>query len=304
MKRLLSFILVGWTLALCLAVPAYSAEQYRYIGDVDGDDAVTILDATAIQKYLVSIHPFSKLQKYLGDVDNSKTTDILDATLIQKKLASIPAPFYRERINSWKSEIYSIESSNLDGAYLTDTQYIFTINATAYPIPDDYRILVDDDVIQENGENKSFSYTFSETGVHSIRAYCFGAFGSIDTCLLKVIVTDPNASEKPTVDTVLFDRATGKVEASASGGTAPYRYCYTIRQVPPPPPEPEVSGGYEFVFKEEQDGSYYLYCDFCDGEEVYVPVYHLTKNLYYQLEVQALDSKGVISEVKSIYIQK
>lgn len=306
MKKILSILLIAAIFATAVSIPVSAAESYRYIGDVDGDDAVSVIDATWIQKHLASLETLTNLQKFLGDVDNSHTTDILDATLIQKKLANLIVGFYRERIQSWKSEIYRIESTNTDSAYLLNTEYTFTLATSNYPIADEYRVLVDGNVVFDHSERKEFSYTFTEAGVHYIRTYCYGAWGNIDSCVMQLIVIDPNTKEKPQISTIDYDKATGRADVSASGGKAPYLYCYTIRQVPPPPPEygPEYTAGAEFVFKTEPDGSYYLYCDFCDGIEVYVPTSLLSNNLYYQLEVQALDSAGALSEVKSIYIQK
>ena len=305
MKKIISVLLIVTIAVFAIPASFTAAESYRYIGDVDGDDTVSILDATLIQKQLASLHSFTKWQKNLGDVDNSQTTDIIDATLIQKRLASLVEGFYKERIQSWKSEIYGIESINSENTYLLNTQYSFSISATQRPIPDDFQVLVDQKVILEKGEETSFTCTVTETGVHHIRAYCYGAWGNIDSCLLTIIVTDPDTAAKPSVDKIVYDSSTGLINVTASGGTAPYQYCYTIRQVPPPPPEhgPEFTDA-SFVFKMDTDGSYYLYCDFCDDPDVHVPTYHLSKDLYYQLEVQALDQKGALSQVKSIYIQK
>ena len=293
-------------LMLSVGISANAQTTYRYIGDVDGDDLVSILDATLVQKQLASLQSFSKLQKFLGDVDNSKTTDIIDATMIQKKLASLIDCFYKERIQSWNAEIYGIESSNSDSSYLLNTKYSFSVSATQRPIPDDFRVLVDQEVVLDKCEETSFTYTFSEAGIHYIRAYCFGAFGGVDSYLLTVIVTDPDIVEKPEIEKINYNKATGQVDVVVSGGTAPYQYSYTIRQVPPPPPEvgPNYVTSSEFVFKNDVDGTYYLYCDFCSGIDVFVPTYLLEPKLSYTLEAQVIDSSGVLSDVKTIYIQR
>ncbi|MBQ3417762.1 MAG: starch-binding protein [Ruminococcus sp.] len=59
------------------------------LGDVDGDNVVSVLDATMIQKHLASILTLTAEQKQAGMVENGKTISVIDATLIQKKLASI-----------------------------------------------------------------------------------------------------------------------------------------------------------------------------------------------------------------------
>lgn len=65
---------------------------HKYIyGDVDLNDAVTIADATMIQKYLSKFTTFSDVQKVLADVSDDSSITIKDATLIQKYLAKISA---------------------------------------------------------------------------------------------------------------------------------------------------------------------------------------------------------------------
>ena len=306
MKKRFSILLMLAALIVSVGIPANAQTTYRYIGDVDGDDTVSILDATLVQKQLASLQSFSKLQKFLGDVDNSKTTDIIDVTMIQKKLASLIDSFYKERIQSWSAEIYGIESSNSGNTYLLNTEYTFSVSATQRPVPDDFRVLVDREIVLDKSEEASFAYTFTEAGVHYIRAYCFGAFGGVDSYLLTVIVTDPDIVEKPEIERIDYNKATGQVDVAVSGGTAPYQYSYTVRQVPPPPPEagPNYVTSSDFVFRNDIDGTYYLYCDFCSGVDVFVPTYLLEPKLSYTLEAQVIDQSGVLSDIKTIYIQR
>lgn len=63
----------------------------EYLGDVDGDGNVSILDATYIQRYLASLpNPFFEATR--ADVDGDDSITILDATHIQRWLASLPCP--------------------------------------------------------------------------------------------------------------------------------------------------------------------------------------------------------------------
>lgn len=69
-----------------------SAEPTSYIlGDVDGDDEVTIIDATCIQRKLASI-PTAKYIEEAADADEDGEVTIIDATCIQRHLAQLPAP--------------------------------------------------------------------------------------------------------------------------------------------------------------------------------------------------------------------
>ena len=63
----------------------------RLLGDVDGDNVVTIFDATAVQKKLVS-QPNTVVCEAAADVDGDNVITIFDATAIQKSLVSMPCP--------------------------------------------------------------------------------------------------------------------------------------------------------------------------------------------------------------------
>ena len=56
------------------------------LGDVDGDGGITILDATAIQRFLVNLPNATFIQR-AADADGDGETTILDATMIQRYLA-------------------------------------------------------------------------------------------------------------------------------------------------------------------------------------------------------------------------
>ncbi len=60
---------------------------YGYIGDVDGDDDVSIYDVSAIQLYVAQNSEFIAIQKMLADIDFDGEISILDATQIQRYLA-------------------------------------------------------------------------------------------------------------------------------------------------------------------------------------------------------------------------
>ncbi len=59
------------------------------IGDVNGDNTVSIKDATQIQKSIASLVQLSDKEKLLADVNNNGRVDIKDATCIQKYAARL-----------------------------------------------------------------------------------------------------------------------------------------------------------------------------------------------------------------------
>ena len=72
----------------------------RLIGDIDGDDELTIIDATVIQRCEASImdypaddevkYTYSDEPRYYSDFNRDGERDILDATCIQRYLADMP----------------------------------------------------------------------------------------------------------------------------------------------------------------------------------------------------------------------
>lgn len=74
---------------------AASAESIL-LGDANGDGAVTIVDATAVQMWLAEYPTSGSFSKTAADVDGNGEIEITDATLIQKWLAELAPPY---RIN-------------------------------------------------------------------------------------------------------------------------------------------------------------------------------------------------------------
>ncbi len=61
------------------------------VGDVDGNGAVTIVDAVRIQQHLAGIDP-GQFDEELADVDRDGTVGIVDAVLVQQTLAGLRTP--------------------------------------------------------------------------------------------------------------------------------------------------------------------------------------------------------------------
>ncbi|MBQ6153074.1 MAG: dockerin type I repeat-containing protein [Ruminococcus sp.] len=87
-------ILTVTAMLLCMSVFFVSAKTVTYRkGDADGDNTVTILDATTVQKRLATLigDPDGMLT-IRGDIDGDGL-NVLDATYIQKYLASLSIPY-------------------------------------------------------------------------------------------------------------------------------------------------------------------------------------------------------------------
>ena len=84
-------ILTVISLLMCMSVFFASAKMITYLkGDADGDNSISILDATVIQKTLASIiFDTDGMISLRGEIGGDGL-DITDATYIQKYLAQIP----------------------------------------------------------------------------------------------------------------------------------------------------------------------------------------------------------------------
>ena len=67
----------------------YAVDSKYLLGDSDGDDSVTIVDATVIQRHLAEI-PTAVYIEAAADADQDGQVTIVDATCIQRWLAELP----------------------------------------------------------------------------------------------------------------------------------------------------------------------------------------------------------------------
>ena len=66
-------------------------EKPHLLGDVDGDDNISIVDATFIQRHLASIPIPFEFNEKVSDSDEDGIISIMDATYIQRWLANLKA---------------------------------------------------------------------------------------------------------------------------------------------------------------------------------------------------------------------
>jgi len=101
------------------------AEQIL-IGDADLNGKIAIVDASAIQRHLVSLHKFTSKSKKTADVDMNGSINIVDATLIQQYLVEIIA-------NGSKCGQY-VDYSNGDAVLPTQPNTVPTEASTTKPV--------------------------------------------------------------------------------------------------------------------------------------------------------------------------
>ena len=64
-----------------------NAQEY-FLGDIDGDGEVSVLDATYIQKY-IALLPVPEYELAAADTEGDGEISVLDATLIRKWIAML-----------------------------------------------------------------------------------------------------------------------------------------------------------------------------------------------------------------------
>ena len=89
-KRIISVLLIA--VLLCGAVmgsmiSSHAAELY---GDVDGDDDVTIIDVTMIQRHLAGVIRLDEAAQRRGDVDADEDMTVIDPAVSLRHHRQIP----------------------------------------------------------------------------------------------------------------------------------------------------------------------------------------------------------------------
>lgn len=88
MRKVLIFIIAAAIFASVFAVGCLASENSYdpyILGDVDGDEAVDVVDATFIQRYATHIKiNISESQLMHGDIDGDGDVSAVDATFIQR----------------------------------------------------------------------------------------------------------------------------------------------------------------------------------------------------------------------------
>lgn len=67
--------------------------QSALLGDVNGDGIITVVDVTAVQRYIAQMDSLMDVYVSAADVNGDGTVDIIDATVLQKYLAEFELPY-------------------------------------------------------------------------------------------------------------------------------------------------------------------------------------------------------------------
>ena len=126
------------------------------LGDVDGDNEISVIDVTYLQRSLSGLEIPFEIDERVADVDGNGSVEIIDATCLQRWLAHLPSV---DGIGKPIDDgVDDIESSALIGswAYEEDENFVYTFNPDGTGTYEVY------------GEKLSFTYTDNGTSVEMV----------------------------------------------------------------------------------------------------------------------------------------
>ncbi|MBQ7132938.1 MAG: dockerin type I repeat-containing protein [Ruminococcus sp.] len=185
MKKIIALLLALVFLMSVATVSAFALDPkpYKY-GDVSGDDAVTVGDATIIQRHLAKVVTLSDFRYSLADVNDDGNVNVVDATFIQQYVAKIITEIPREPIFVLSVvNISSVTRSVPDSRVVGGTEVSFTVHSTFNLEPDvNSRLSYEYDLKSttapsikhfEATDSNVFTYTFPKAGIYviSVKAY-------------------------------------------------------------------------------------------------------------------------------------
>lgn len=310
---LITFVLAATVCALTAAA-APAVREPLLIGDTDGDGAVTILDATRLQRWLAGFDEITKLSEFLGDVNCSRSTDIIDATVIQRKLADL-GDFYAESYRAYYIYDYRFYADYNSGMAKTGTPVVFHADAFgvdwnvlggANPIRGDvpftYEFFINGRLVQERSLNNELKYAFTEAGRYDITVDIENALGdTVTAAITGYEVVEPYPMDRAVVVSALFKEDThneygrSPLTVRAEGGSGGYMYMFTLKG---------RYDGYEndgFFLEEPIDAhsAPILSTGYRDSDTMSIPAAIREAALNgkeTEINVYARDSKGFVSE--------
>ncbi len=88
-KTRIAILVTTFVLCMLMVVSAVSAAGAPMYGDADGDNKISVLDATLIQRHVAKSSTIDDTRITVADVDGDKKITVIDATYIQQYVASI-----------------------------------------------------------------------------------------------------------------------------------------------------------------------------------------------------------------------
>ena len=323
MKKILGIILI-MTLIVTTVMTAHAVPAPMYVGDLDHDNDLTILDATRIQRWLVGLEELDayrekypdwiteKLALYLGDVNGDGSCDILDATFIQRYAAGM----IDARMWDFSTWAYYIDDIQLyadrdSGKAVVGKPVTFHAQVPGYHENDEfapytYAFFINGEKVKERSEQTDMTYTFTKTGYYTISVTCYNRLDcTAGHRISNYQVAEPYPLDQPMIVSTRFrdDSAKnfgeGPLCVRAEGGDAPYQYMYRIVNCDEIP----LPDGWYAEEQTDPAASLVYTTGYIDSPVLEIPASIYRKAAVYEpftIIVTARDSSGAVSEPVTI----
>lgn len=262
--RIILCLLLAAVMLTAAALSAHAVPAPIYIGDLDLDQDITVLDATRIQRWLAGLeNPLmrwykpapQKLQEYIGDANRDGSCDILDATFIQRFLAGLEN-VRKGDLGTWAYYISPTRFyANYDSGKATVGKPVtFTAEIPGYSfvpendptVPYTYEFRINGKTVQERSDKNTLTYTFTEAGGYEVtavfynaldaeRTHSFGRMTEVGYYEYPYRVVEPYSLEKPVIVYADFPEdtetitCTGPLTVRAEGGSGGYQYKVDLK---------------------------------------------------------------------------
>ena len=235
-KKLVAAVLSVLLIILMSALNVSAALWVWLGGDMDGDGEITVKEATMIQKHIANIIDFDKEQKVIADVDGDKNVTVKDATMIQKRCAGIIDSFPVERI-PYNTEIYSFNANYDSGRAMVGVPVEFMV-LIYNEVGITYKYFINGEAVGEPTSDDSFTCTFDEAGVYTIKVEASTVFGFKDSATFDYVVVDAYVSDTVKVKAFYHDQTEITFDdgysnstvftANAMFGSGEYEYAFYV----------------------------------------------------------------------------
>ena len=237
--RILSILLVIVIILSFLIIPSSALTAPILYGDLNSDDIIDVLDATALQRHLAKIDQYLRIYSESADVDDDAKLTVMDATLIQqyvaRNISEFPAGEHYFLSDDYIGEIVADYDRDKAIAVYPVT---FSLDGNISLGPVTARLYVNEQLVAEtqayNKETGKYdlTYTFETAGAYRVKATLSGKWGGEESATALYIVKDaPTDTTTPIITSITRDSEYSHkptITANAKFGTEPYQYKYTL----------------------------------------------------------------------------
>ncbi len=326
MKRIISLVLAISLILSLFTVNASAALPPGRYGDVDQSSAhaITIADATAIQRYLAGYTDLDYDRWFAADYDHDGEVTIDDATWIQRCVAEMDIPEgYGGGYTRYVS-IGAFYASYNSGEAAPGTPVTFT--ALSYDNSVTFEFMIDGAVIQPRSAKPDMTCTFDSAGEHTVRLLAYNS----DNYRREITMPYVVAETESTVFRIVSHHSENAnyydtlLTARAQYGTEPYTYSFKLQRyhyrkagespqmydMPRGLTDTDIEavqrfkslgGGAEWELMYDERNEAYLYRDFTADSSVVIFRQMLPLNgANYIITIQASDAEGNLSEIAQV----